>query len=150
MTTELGFQATTHETWLYHKQIDGDLVLVLPQVNGFSIASTNPTHCKNTIQEIEFRMQNPLNDLGVIKRFNGIDILQAGDFVKICCETYTSTKLYRTMIGKTRLHPINPYQCVLTLNLSENLNYQKDQRIHPKHKPSSTRWGSATAKSLAN
>jgi hypothetical protein len=33
-------------------------------------------------------MQNPLNDLGVIKRFNGIDILQARDFVKISCETY--------------------------------------------------------------
>jgi hypothetical protein len=33
-------------------------------------------------------MQNPLNDLGTIKRFNGIDILQAGAFVKISCETY--------------------------------------------------------------
>jgi hypothetical protein len=33
-------------------------------------------------------MQNPLNDLGVIKRFNGIDILQTRDFVKISCETY--------------------------------------------------------------
>jgi hypothetical protein len=33
-------------------------------------------------------MQNPLNDLRVIRRFNGIDILQARDFVKISCETY--------------------------------------------------------------
>ena len=88
MTKELGFKATTHETCLYHKQIDGDLVLVLRQVDDFSIASTNPEHCKKTIQEIESRMQNPLNDLGVIKRFNGIDIQQARDFVKISCETY--------------------------------------------------------------
>jgi hypothetical protein len=88
MTKELGFQATTHETCLYHKMIDGDLVLVLRQVDDFAIASSKPQHCKNTIQEIESRMQNPLNDLGTIKRFNGIDILQARDFVKISCETY--------------------------------------------------------------
>jgi hypothetical protein len=74
---------------LGYKQIDGDLaVLVLHQVYDFSIASTNPIHCKNTTQEIESRMQNPLNYLGVIKRFNGIDVLQARDFVKISCETY--------------------------------------------------------------
>jgi hypothetical protein len=35
---ELGFQATTHETCLHHKLIHGNLVLVLRQVDGFSIA----------------------------------------------------------------------------------------------------------------
>jgi hypothetical protein len=85
---ELGFQATTHETCLYHKTIGKDLILVLRQVDDFSIASTNPALCKATIKEIEDRMQNPLNDLGVINHFNGIDILQARDFVKISCETH--------------------------------------------------------------
>jgi hypothetical protein len=85
---ELGFTATTHETCLYHKKIDGDIILLLRQVDDFSIASTNPAHCEKVRQDIESRMQNPLNDLGVIKRFNGIDILQTRDFVKISCETY--------------------------------------------------------------
>jgi hypothetical protein len=40
------------------------------------------------MQAIESRIQNPFNDLGVIRRFNGIDILQARDFVKISCETH--------------------------------------------------------------
>jgi hypothetical protein len=88
VTKELGFQATTHETCLCHKRINGDLVLVLRQVDDFAIASTNPQHCKDTTQAIESRMQNPLNNLGVIKGFNGIDILQARDFVKISCETH--------------------------------------------------------------
>jgi hypothetical protein len=88
VTKELEFKATTHETCLCHKQIDGDLVLVLRQVDDFSIVSANPTHCKNTTQAMESRMKTPLNDLGVIRRFNGIDILQARDFVKISCETY--------------------------------------------------------------
>jgi hypothetical protein len=52
MTKELGFKATTHETYLYYKTIGDDLVLVLRQVDDFSIASTNPAHCKLTIQEI--------------------------------------------------------------------------------------------------
>jgi hypothetical protein len=88
LTQQLGFTATTHETCLYQKRIDGDLVILLRQVDDFSIASTNPTHCETVRKEIESRMQNPLNDLGTIKRFNGIDILQARDFVKISCETY--------------------------------------------------------------
>jgi hypothetical protein len=53
-----------------------------------TVKAINTEHCKKTIQEIESRMQNPLNDLGTIKRFNGIDILQARDFVTISCETY--------------------------------------------------------------
>jgi hypothetical protein len=88
LTKEMGFKATTHETCIYQKRVDGDLILILRQVDDFSIASTNPQHCKNTIKDIEDRMQNPLNDLGVIKRFNGIDILQARDFVKVSCESY--------------------------------------------------------------
>jgi hypothetical protein len=68
--------------------VDGGPILLLGQVDDFSIASTNPAHCEKVRKDIEERMQNPLNDLGVIKRFNGIDILQARDFVKISCETY--------------------------------------------------------------
>jgi hypothetical protein len=88
LTQELGFTATTHETCLYQKKVDGDIILLLRQVDDFSIASQNPTHCEQVRKDIESRMKNPLNDLGVIKRFNGIDILQTRDFVKISCETY--------------------------------------------------------------
>jgi hypothetical protein len=33
-------------------------------------------------------MQNPFNNISVVKRFNGIDILQVGNFVKISCKTF--------------------------------------------------------------
>jgi hypothetical protein len=33
-------------------------------------------------------MTNELHDLGIIKRFNGLDILQAKDYLKISCELY--------------------------------------------------------------
>jgi hypothetical protein len=85
---KLGFTATTHETCIYQNKVDGDLVILLCQVDDFSIASTNPAHREKIRHDIEARMQNPLHDLGIIKRFNGIDILQARDFVKISCKTY--------------------------------------------------------------
>jgi hypothetical protein len=86
---ELGFKAaTTHETCIYQKKVDGNLVILLRQVDDFSVASTNPVYCEKIRQDIEARMQNPLHDLGIIKLFNSINILQAHDFVKISCETY--------------------------------------------------------------
>ncbi len=33
-------------------------------------------------------MANPLNELGIIKRFNGIDIQQSSYFIKLSCPTY--------------------------------------------------------------
>jgi hypothetical protein len=33
-------------------------------------------------------MANELHDLGIIKRFNGLDIHQTKDYVKISCELY--------------------------------------------------------------
>jgi hypothetical protein len=35
-------------------------------------------------------MANPLNDLGIIKRFNGVDVVQTKHYVKIHCETYVA------------------------------------------------------------
>ena len=64
---ELGFTATTHETCLYQKKVDGQLILLLRQVDDFSITSTNPAHCEQVTKDIKSRMQNPLNDLGLIK-----------------------------------------------------------------------------------
>jgi hypothetical protein len=65
---ELGFTATsTQETCLYHEKVDGNIVLSLRQVDDFSVVSTNPDHCKKVSQDIKSKMQNPLNDLTVIK-----------------------------------------------------------------------------------
>ena len=44
--------------------------------------------CQAIRQEIQGYMANPLNNLGIIKRFNGVDIIQTRHYVKIHCETY--------------------------------------------------------------
>jgi hypothetical protein len=44
--------------------------------------------CLNIKQQIQDNMVNPLNELGVIKCFNGLDIQQTRHYIKISCQTY--------------------------------------------------------------
>jgi hypothetical protein len=57
-------------------------------VDDFIIAAKDMSVCKAIRAEIASFMANPLNDLGIIKRFNGVDILQTRHYVKVHCVTY--------------------------------------------------------------
>jgi hypothetical protein len=78
----LGFKTTTHEQYFYFKQSKTDcLILILQQVDNFIIAAKAMTTCQAIRKEIQGYMANPLNNLGIIKRFNSVDI-------KVHCEKY--------------------------------------------------------------
>jgi hypothetical protein len=86
---EMEFQCTTHETCLYHKRLpNGKMILVLRQVDDFSIAATDKETAMEVRNALQDRMQYPLNDMGLIRRFNGVDISQTRDYVKMSCEMY--------------------------------------------------------------
>ncbi len=70
-----------------HHDIHG-LILVLRQVDDFIIGAKTMQLCLDIKQQIQDNMVNPLNELGVIKRFNGLDIQQTRHYVKISCQTY--------------------------------------------------------------
>jgi hypothetical protein len=87
----LGFAMTTYEQCFlfYYKRTKTDgLILILRQVDDFIIAAKAMTTCTAIQKEIQGFMANPLNDLGIIKRFNGVDIIQTCQYVKVHCETY--------------------------------------------------------------
>ena len=72
---ELGFNATTHEPCLYYKHDrNKGLILILRQVDGLLLAAHDLSTCEALRATIQNHMANPLNDLGIIKRFNGIDV----------------------------------------------------------------------------
>jgi hypothetical protein len=81
---KLGFQHTTHKPCLYfkHHKIHG-LVLVLQQVDNFIVGAISMDLCLKIKQQIQDNMVNLLNKLGVIKGFNGLDIQQTRDYIKI-------------------------------------------------------------------
>ena len=89
LISKMGFQHTTHEVCLYFKHHDTHgLILVLRQVDDFIIGAKTMQLCLDIKQQIQDNMVNPMNELGVIKRFNGLDIQQTRHYVKISCQTY--------------------------------------------------------------
>ena len=62
--------------------------MLLRQVDDFAVSAKDATTCSTVIKEIGTHLQVPLNDLGLIKKFNGVNILQSRYFIKLSCEDY--------------------------------------------------------------
>jgi Reverse transcriptase (RNA-dependent DNA polymerase) len=89
LVNQLGFDRTTHEPCLYFKHHpEHGLILLLRQVDDFLISAKTLAIAEEVRQQIQSKMTNELNDLGIIKRFNGMDVDQTKHFVKLSCHTY--------------------------------------------------------------
>ena len=92
--TEVGFKSTTQERNIYHGTIDGELVLVCRQVDDFMISSKNAETCEKLIAVINAKAttgSQGIGDItsdGIMTRYNGVDISQCRDHVKLSCTTY--------------------------------------------------------------
>jgi hypothetical protein len=85
---KLGFKSTTHEKCIYQKTVAGEKVLFLRQVDDFAVSCRDTEISKEIIRQVGAQLQVPLNDLGTLNKFNGLDILQTRDYVKIYCESF--------------------------------------------------------------
>jgi hypothetical protein len=61
-------------------------------VDDFLIGAKTEAIAQTIRNQIQTKMTNKLNDLGIIKRFNGMDVLQTRDYVKIKAVTRPSRK----------------------------------------------------------
>jgi hypothetical protein len=88
--------------------MDGHRILFLRQVDDFAVASKTRDIAEKLIDRINAEMHIEVKHLGVIDRFNGIDVHQTRHFIKITCEKY----LYKMIKGHNWLlqgpAPINP------------------------------------------
>ena len=69
--------------------------MLLRQVDDFAVSAQDEATCSAIIKEIGKYLQVPLNDLGLIKKFNGVNILQSRHYIKVSCEDYL-TKILET------------------------------------------------------
>ena len=66
----------------------------LRQVDDFAISSSNTETINQLLQDIDNNhLKTPLKKLGILKNFNGIDVLQSKHFVKISCTRYINKLL---------------------------------------------------------
>jgi hypothetical protein len=85
---QLGLTPTTHEPCLYSGDFHGERVLFLRQVDDFAVASSNKDTAIALINAINSQMRIDVKHLGIIDRFNGLDVHQTRFYVKITCEKY--------------------------------------------------------------
>ena len=89
LINELGFKATVHEPCLYYKRdADDNITLILRQVDDFLVSNKDSKECDRIGAMIQERMINPLNNLGTIRKFNGVNIDQTQSYNHLHCETY--------------------------------------------------------------
>jgi hypothetical protein len=65
-----------------------NLNLILWQVDDFLFANKDSKECDRIGKQIQDRMTNPLNQLGTIRKFNGVNVEQARYYNHIHCATY--------------------------------------------------------------
>ena len=104
---ELGLKPATHEPCFYSGVFNGERVLFLRQVDDFAVAAADQDIAKNLITAINAKMRIEVKHLGLIDRFNGMDIHQTRHFVKITCEKYLH-KMITSHADLLQHIPMNP------------------------------------------
>ena len=85
---ELGFTPTVHEPCLYTGVINGSRVLFLRQVDDFAIATAEAKTADVLLDMLDDRLTIPIKRQGYLDMFNGIDIAQTRDYIKISCKSF--------------------------------------------------------------
>jgi hypothetical protein len=91
---ELGFRHTTHDHTIYETTFCGHKLLLLRQVDDFSLSCPSEDIAKDVFDIIGRKLQLPSEDqppfkyLGLIDDFNGIDVIQTQDYISLSSESY--------------------------------------------------------------
>ena len=99
LINKMGFKATTHERNLYIGTVDGHEVLVCRQVDDFAAGSPTMEGAQlfiSTVQKYvkaEFAGMGEETSEGTFQQFNGADVFQTQDYIKLGCETYIDRML---------------------------------------------------------
>ena len=108
---KLGLLPTVHEPCLYSGRFRDERVLLKRQVDDFEVATQSPKIAAMVFDEIDDYLTFPLKRMGLVTLFNGIDVEQTRDYIKISVETYLERiceKHLMTWMGKTGGPPMTP------------------------------------------
>jgi len=122
---DLGLKPTVHEPCLYSGQIQGQRVLFLRQVDDFAVAASERVYAEQLIDAINNKMRIQVKHLGIIDRFNGMDIHQTRHYVKLTC-----TKYLQKVVKNHRDLLTNPTN-ILPVPLHADSNYIKQLEQAP-------------------
>ena len=104
----MNFKSTTHEPCLYSDQFKDDQIYFLRQVDDFSIACEDKCIAKSIIASINSYMSVDIKYLGLVTCFNGVNVLQTKEYIKIYGSTYITKILegYTTWMLPRHYHSL--------------------------------------------
>jgi hypothetical protein len=91
---ELGFKSTVHDKCVYSTVFEGNKILLLQQVDDFSLA------CKSEdiaikiydiigkLLRLDYEDDIPFKYLGLVDDYNGVEVKQTEDYTELCCPNY--------------------------------------------------------------
>jgi len=103
---DLGLTPTIHEPCLYSGMIAGQRVIFMRQVDDFAIAAPDEHTANILLDMIDDHLKIPLKRQGLVDMFNGIDVSQTCNYIKISCHTYIEKfckKYLGTWLNKVQL-----------------------------------------------
>ncbi|EJK59937.1 hypothetical protein THAOC_19786 [Thalassiosira oceanica] len=83
-----GLTPTVHEPCLYSGLIDGERVLFMRQVDDFAVAVPSQRIANILFDMIDERITFPMKRMGLVTLFNGMDIEQTSEYIKVSAATY--------------------------------------------------------------
>jgi len=83
---EFDFKSTTHKQNLYCTEVKNEVVFICRQVDDFAIASDTAAVANHIISTIDKHVSTTNKGLGT--KYNGLDVLQTCDYIKLHCESY--------------------------------------------------------------
>ena len=101
---DLGFKTTTKDRCTYIKKVDGGIIVFLKQVDNFCTGTGyfNKQGAKNiysfVVSKIQFQFEHdkgdmPFEYLGLVKNYNGADLVQSKRFIGMNCSNYINCSL---------------------------------------------------------
>jgi hypothetical protein len=85
---KIGLVPTIHKPCLYSGIINGHHVLFLQQVDNFAIACAEESTATQFLDMLDEELTIPLKRMGLLNLYNGLDVIQTRNYVKINCSTY--------------------------------------------------------------
>jgi hypothetical protein len=107
----LGLTPTVHEPCIYSGCIAGKRIIFKQQVDDFAIAAPDEKTANILLDLLDKQLSIPLKRQGLLDMFNGIDVVQTRDYIKVSCQTYINKfceKYLDTWLSKVPLMENRP------------------------------------------
>jgi hypothetical protein len=142
---DIGLTPTIHEPCIYFGLILRERVLFMRQVGDFAISAPSQRIAIHLLDLIDNKLSIPMKRQGIITLYNGLDILQNRDYIKVSCKTYIDRVWLDEVLPNLGSPRSTPHYPTIYESIAE-----RRRRPQSHKKPLKRKWGLAIIAALDN